>query len=402
MTTGVVDVGWRRSDAHRADKEGELLSVPLPLSYLWLVLGVLTVLEALNDLFGVAGPSWLYDNWIHNVILAICAVLVLARAAYEPIARPAWLAFGMALLLWSVGSIGWAVAYAGQSNVPYPSFADIFWLAWYPLLAIGMFHLIRLRVPQFELHRWMDGIAVTLLVLAAGFVLVIQPATEHKTVGTLATVVVFGYPILDVLLIGAVLGVYGLLGWKPDAMWLLIGCAIVSTSIADAVFAIQEADARAVVSGNNYDFIWTAGALLFALAAWAACSRGGAQPGGRDGNAGCCVGPLRAGAGHRHSALRSVQRGGPQRAGRHHRRAGGRIGADHPDQAAEAGRWNSPRGGGRPRRLRPRPLRPRAPPPPAPTPLCHATDAPKRERRAQPSPGGTAPGGDAVVRMSSN
>jgi hypothetical protein len=269
VTTGVVDVGWRRSDAHRADKEGELLSVPLPLSYLWLVLGVLTVLEALNDLFGVAGPSWLYDNWIHNVILAICAVLVLARAAYEPIARPAWLAFGMALLLWSVGSIGWTVAYAGQSNVPYPSFADIFWLAWYPLLAIGMFHLIRLRVPQFELHRWMDGIAVTLLVLAAGFVLVIQPATEHKTVGTLATVVVFGYPILDVLLIGAVLGVYGLLGWKPDAMWLLIGCAIVSTSIADAVFAIQEADARAVVSGNNYDFIWTAGALLFALAAWA-------------------------------------------------------------------------------------------------------------------------------------
>jgi diguanylate cyclase len=269
VTTGVVDVGWRRSDARRTDEEGELLSVPLPLSYLWLILGALTVLEALNDLFGFAGPSWLYDNWIHNVILAICAVLVLARAAYEPIARPAWLAFGMALLLWSVGSVAWAVAYAGQSNVPYPSFADIFWLAWYPLLALGMFHLIRLRVPQFELHRWMDGIAVTLLVLAAGFVLVIQPATEHKTVGTLATVVVFAYPILDVLLIGAVLGVYGLLGWKPDAMWLLIGLAIVSTSIADAVFAIQESDARAVVSGNSYDFIWTAGALLFALAAWA-------------------------------------------------------------------------------------------------------------------------------------
>ena len=268
VTTGMVDVGWRRRDARRVDDEGELLSVPLPLGFLWLVLGALTVLEALNDLFGFVGPHWLYDNWIHNLILAICAVLVLARAAYEPIDRPAWLAFGMALLLWSIGSVAWTVAYAGQSNVPYPSFADILWLVWYPLLAIGMFYLIRLRVPQFELHRWMDGIAVTLLVLAVGFVLVIQPATEHKTVGTLATVVVFAYPILDVLLIGAVLGVYGLLGWKPDAMWLLIGFAIVSTSIADAVFAIQEVDARAVVSGNNYDFIWTVGALLLALAAW--------------------------------------------------------------------------------------------------------------------------------------
>ena len=270
--------GWRRRDTRHIDGEGELLSVPFPLSYLWLVLGVLTVLEALNDLFDFAGPHWLYDNWIHNVILAICAVLVLARAAYEPIARPAWLAFGLAVLLWFVGSAAWSVAYGAQAHAPYPSFADIFWLAWYPLVAVGMFYLIRIRVPQFELHRWMDGIAVTLLVLAAGFALVIQPATEHKTVGLLAAVVAFIYPILDVLLIGAVLGVYGLLGWKPDSMWLLIGLAIVSTSVADAVFAVQEAEARAVVSGDHYDFVWTAGALLIALAAWAGTPEADANP----------------------------------------------------------------------------------------------------------------------------
>jgi hypothetical protein len=261
--------GWRQRETHRIDLQGELLSVPFPLGYLWLVLGVLTVLEALNDLFGFAGPHWLYDNWLHNVILGLCAVLVLARAAYEPIARPAWLAFGTALLLWFVGSAAWSVAYDGQAQVPYPSFADVFWLAWYPLIAVGMGYLIRIRVPRFELHRWMDGIAVTLLVLAAGFALVIQPATQHKTVGTLAAVVAFMYPVLDVLLIGAVLGVYGLLGWKPDTMWLLIGLAIVSTSVADAIFAVQEARATAVVSGDHYDFVWTAGALLIALAAWA-------------------------------------------------------------------------------------------------------------------------------------
>jgi hypothetical protein len=270
--------GWRRRDTHHIDEEGELLSVPFPLSYLWLVLGVLTVLEALNDLFGFAGPHWLYDNWVHNVILALCAVLVLARAVYEPIARPAWLAFGMAALFWFVGSAAWTVAYGAQPHAPYPSFADIFWLAWYPLIGVGMFYLIRVRVPQFELHRWMDGIAVTLLVLAAGFALVIQPVTDHKTVGLLAAVVAFVYPVLDVLLIGAVLGVYGLLGWKPDIMWLLIGLAIVSTSVADAVFAVQEAEARAVVSGDHYDFVWTAGALLIALAAWAGTPEADANP----------------------------------------------------------------------------------------------------------------------------
>ena len=268
MSAGAAGVRWLRK-GRLIDDQGELLAVPFPLRYLWLVLGVLAVLEALNDLFGFAGPNWFYDTWIHNIVLGICAVLVLARAAYEPIARRAWLAFGMALLLWFLGSAAWVVAYGGQAHVPYPSFADVMWLAWYPLIGLGIYYLIRVRVPQFELHRWMDGIAVTLLVLAAGFALVIQPAIAHKTVGSLAAVVAFGYPVLDVLLVGAILGVYGLLGWKPDTMWLLIGLSIVSTSVADAVFAVQEAEARAVVSANSYNFIWTAGALMIALAAWA-------------------------------------------------------------------------------------------------------------------------------------
>ena len=275
----MTGAGWRRKDTRHVDREGELLAVPFPLSYVWLVLAVLTVLEALNDLFGFAGPHWLYDNWVHNVVLVIAAVIVLARAVYEPIARRAWLAFGLALLFWFIGNVAWAVAYGSQPHAPYPSFGDIFWLSWYPFVAVGMFYLIHIRVPQFELHRWMDGIAVTLLVLAAGFALVIQPATEHKTIGLFAAVVAFIYPVLDVLLVGAVLGVYGLLGWKPDTMWLLIGCAIVSTSVADAVFAVQEVEARAtVISGNHYDFVWTAGAVLLALAAWAGSPEADADP----------------------------------------------------------------------------------------------------------------------------
>ncbi len=265
---GIGVASWRKHNEQRTDQEGELLSVPVSLSLLWLMLAVLTVLEAANDLFGLAGPNWLYDDWVHNAILGTCAVLVLGRAAFDPVARRAWLAIGSALTLWFFGSAAWSAVFAGQANAPYPTFADALWLAWYPLVAVGMFYLIRIRVPRFELHRWMDGIAVTLLVLAAGFALVIQPVAEHKTVGALATVVAFVYPVLDLLLIGAVLGVYGLLGWRPDRMWILIGLAVLSTSVADAVFAVQEAEARAVVSGDRYDFVWTAGALLLALAAW--------------------------------------------------------------------------------------------------------------------------------------
>lgn len=269
FTSRIWGTGWRSRGARAIDRPDERVSVPVGFRYLWLVLAVVTVLEAVNDLFGVAGPHWLYDDWVYNAVLAICAALVLGRAAFEPVARRAWLAFGTALLVWFIGSAAWTAVYGGQSDAPYPSFADVLWLAWYPLVAAGLFYLIRVRVPQFELHRWMDGVAVALLVLAAGFALVVQPAAEHKAVGTLAVVVVFIYPVLDVLLVGAVLGIFGLLGWRPDATWMLVGLAIVSTSVADAVFAIQEAEARAVVAANRYDFVWTAGAILLALAAWA-------------------------------------------------------------------------------------------------------------------------------------
>jgi hypothetical protein len=61
-------------------------------------------------------------------------------------------------------------------------------------------------------------------------------------------------------------GVYGLLGWRPDRMWILIGSGILMTAIADAAFAVQEA--RGVSDVTTYDFVWTLGAILIAYAAW--------------------------------------------------------------------------------------------------------------------------------------
>ena len=151
-------------------------------------------------------------------------------------ARRAWVAFGMAILLWFIGSAAWSIAYSGQPDAPYPSFADVFWMAWYPLVAVGIFYLIRVRIPQFELHRWMDGIAVTLLVLAAGFALVVQPVADHQKVGLLATFVVFAYPVLDVLLIGAVLGSTAFLAGGPTrcgscSAWLSSACPLRTPSL---------------------------------------------------------------------------------------------------------------------------------------------------------------------------
>jgi hypothetical protein len=250
----------------RTDAEGELIDPPSWLRYVWMALVLLTALEALDELGWIGGPSGLYQRWIHDLVLVAAAVLMLARASFEPVARRAWLAFGAAMAIWCAGTVSWSLIYGGRADPPYPTFADVLWLLWYPLMVVGMVFLIRVRFRQFEVHRWMDGVAVMLIVLVAGFALVVQPLAEHSSQSWLATVVDFSYPVLDVLLIGAVLGIYGLLGWRPDAMWIFIGLGILASTSADAAFAVDQA--RGVVEHGHYDFVWTIGALLIAYAAW--------------------------------------------------------------------------------------------------------------------------------------
>lgn len=117
------------------------------------------------------------------MVVVAAAVLILVRAAYEPTIRRFWLALGLAAASWGVGTIVWSLVYGGQAHPPYPTFADILWLAWYPLMVWGIIELVKVRIPGFELHRWMDGLAVTLVVLAAGFALVIQPLAGQTPAG---------------------------------------------------------------------------------------------------------------------------------------------------------------------------------------------------------------------------
>jgi hypothetical protein len=248
------------------DAEGELTERPPWLLAVWIVLIALTALEALDELQWIGGPSALYQRWIHDAVLVVATLLLFARAAFEPVARRVWLSFGFAMATWCAGTISWSLVYGSQPNPPYPTFADALWLLWYPLMVAGLVFLVRVRFRAFEVHRWMDGIGVMLMVLVVGFGLVVQPLADRSSHTWIATAVDFSYPVLDILLIGALLGIYGLLSWRPDAMWIFIGLGIAACAGADAAFAVGQA--RGVAESGHYDFVWTVGALFIAYAAW--------------------------------------------------------------------------------------------------------------------------------------
>lgn len=231
-------------------------------------LAVLLCLETVYELIGLPGPSALYDFWFDTAVIAGAGVICIARSRHWHVDSLAWAAFGAGMLGWALGSVLWQVQYSGEAHPPYPTSADVLWLLWYPFTAVGVGLLIRRRLGGFELHRWLDGLVLTLLVLAAAFPLTLSSVEEYLEASTLPAIVDVSYPLFDTLLLGAIVGTFALVAWRPGRAWALIAAGCLLMAFGDVAFAAQQA--RGVPGSVNYGFVWSAGALLIALAAWVA------------------------------------------------------------------------------------------------------------------------------------
>lgn len=248
----------------------------VPPRAVWWVLGALVLAEAVHEVTGVGqAVAPLFDDWIHDGVILAAAVLCLVRGRAGDDEGPAWTWIGAGLLSWGLGETLWSLAYDNQASPPYPGVSDLFWLAWYPITVVGGALLIRGHLPRFELHRWMDGLAAVLIVLTAGTAIALQPVIESTHDSTAAAIVDFSYPVLDTILVGAVLGVYGLLGWRPGRTWRLLGAGILLMAVADAIFSVQQA--RGALLDERYDFLWPVACLLIARAAWSSAPPGTAH-----------------------------------------------------------------------------------------------------------------------------
>ena len=87
---------------------------------------------------------------------------------------------------------------------------------------------------------------------------------EHGT--TMGRIVEIAYPMADILLLGAVLGIFALAGWRPGRTWLLLGAGLVVFGIADTISAAQFVDGT--FEFGEYNYLWMAGAMLIAYASW--------------------------------------------------------------------------------------------------------------------------------------
>ena len=236
---------------------------------LWWALPLLVLAWALHEAFdlGGAGAHTFFRAWVNGAVLWGAAALCAAGALNEERGRLAWLLIAVAIACWALGDTIWTVRFEDAQDVPVTSISDVFSLAWYPLVIVALALLVRDRVPRFELHRWIDGVIVTLFVATPWVALFLQPTFDHTTASSLGKAVEVAYVLGDAILVGAVVGVGALMAWRPGRMWLLLGTGLGVLAISDAAYSTQVLQ-HAYHAGGGFDVAWAAGTLLIAVAAW--------------------------------------------------------------------------------------------------------------------------------------
>jgi hypothetical protein len=232
----------------------------------WWVLGGVVVLLGAHGLVGFGG-EWMHealDEWVSTGAEWVAVVVCFVGAARATRGRLAWFVIGVALASWTIGDTIAALRHDPEVLV---SLSDIFWLAWYPLVVVALALLVRDRVPVFEFHRWLDGIVVMLVIATPWVALFLEPAADRSHASTLDAVVDFAYPLGDVVLVGAVLGVLAIMGWRARPMWFALAAAFTALGVADAVYSVDAIGGR-YRSETAFDALWLAGILLIAFAAW--------------------------------------------------------------------------------------------------------------------------------------
>jgi hypothetical protein len=228
-----------------------------------MLVAVVLAIHGLTHVGGEAAHDVL-ENWVSDAAVWTVAVMCLVAAVRARHNQAAWVLVAIALVLWAIGDTLWSLR--GDPDAV-TSISDVFWLAWYPLIVAALVLLVRDRVPGFELHRWIDGVVVMLVVATPWVALFLQPAAEHSSANTLADAVDFAYPLGDAIVVGATLGVLALMGWRAGPMWTALCAGFATLALADAIYSVD-------VLGHSYngetsfDAVWLAGIMLVAYAAW--------------------------------------------------------------------------------------------------------------------------------------
>jgi two-component system, cell cycle response regulator len=225
-------------------------------------------LYAAEALAGTKGSlDTFFNTWVYNGLLLGAGAMCLARAVLVRNERLPWLLMSCALGLWTTGDLYYYFFLSGSEYVPIPSVADPFYLAFYPIGYIALALLLRSRMRVRKGNLWLDGLIGAFAVGAVGAAIVFDKVLSATGGSSLVIATNLAYPLADLLLLGLIVGMFALTGWRFDLTWAFVAAGFAVFALADGTYLYQTALGR-YVEGGMLDVGWPAALVLIACAAW--------------------------------------------------------------------------------------------------------------------------------------
>jgi two-component system cell cycle response regulator len=225
-------------------------------------------LVALHDWAGIGGSGLdsAVNGPIYDAVIVSAGLACALKALDAGSERAGWLTIAAAIFAWGAAEVYWTAAISGDPTPPFPSPADIGYLAFYPLAAAGVWLLVRDRARRLDWRLWMDGLIAFLGTAALGTALIFEYVADRTSGSSFQVAVTLAYPIGDVLMLSLVVGVIAVTRWRPGRTWMLLLCGLAALVVADVAFTLQSNGA--LPEGVWIEPIYLIGAICVGAEAW--------------------------------------------------------------------------------------------------------------------------------------
>jgi signal transduction histidine kinase len=190
------------------------------------------------------------------------AAAVAGARIHRPSLQLPWYLFGAGLMAFSVGDVFFNLySFVWHRDPPVPSVADVFYLGGYPLLAGGLFLLVRCLQSEERRHGRLDA---ALLIVAFALCQWIFLMQTHLHDGTVAErIVALSYPFMDIVLLAALVFFALTPTWRTVS-YRYLAASMVLLIFADELYGLAPS---AYASASWLDSAWLLSYVLWGVAA---------------------------------------------------------------------------------------------------------------------------------------
>ena len=211
---------------------------------------------------------WLKGNGVlFNLIGVSSAVAILVGVRlHKPSCAIAWKLFALGQILFVSGdAFYYGFEALSNTDVPFPSIGDFFYLSVYPALIAGLLALIHRRNPNGDRPSLIDALIVTTGVGLLAWVFLMAPYAHDASLPLVQKLVLIAYPAMDVCLLAVAVRLSVDSAERRPALYLL-GISALSLLAADAALGIVSLEAP-YVEGGILDAGWAAYYIFWGAAA---------------------------------------------------------------------------------------------------------------------------------------